>query len=46
MHIKIKIKCIPQFKKKNVFVRVNCQEFGQNVIFSVINVYNASVTHC
>lgn len=39
------MKCIPQFKK-NVFVRVNCQEFGQNVIVSVINVYNASVTHC
>lgn len=32
--------------KKNVVVRGNCQDFGQNVFFPVINVYNASVTHC
>lgn len=34
------------FKKKYLVDRGNCQDFGQNVIFSVINVYNASVTHC
>lgn len=41
----MKIKCIPQFRKKNVVLTGYSHNFGQNVFFFVIDVYNASVPH-